>query len=145
MSHTGFEDESDVQRVIADALRRVHPPLDVRVHPRIRDIQPDLLIETPHERFVIEVKAGSSSSRLSSVVQLARFAELLAREPGSKVTPILVAVGRDATDLKEAANDFGVEVIAGEDLEFVAASVHARFSELPAHGTPQAGETDAPA
>jgi hypothetical protein len=127
MSRRGGE-ELDIERTMADALDGIATDgLIVQPHPRMGDAQPDYLVATPDAAYIIEIKTGLGASRLGSIAQLATYRDELRNAFDQDVTPILVAVGPHAADLAEAGQDFGIEVIAGEEAGAVAESLQTRL------------------
>jgi RecB family endonuclease NucS len=122
-------DPRRVEEQIAHVLHSAPEGSVVSRNARMGDIETDFLVETPDNRiFVIEVKSGLSASRIGSAAQLARYRDVFSDARGKQVIPILVAVGSGAVELREAAADFGIEILAGETVEQIAEALIHRLS-----------------
>jgi hypothetical protein len=129
MAHADISQTLRAEQAIAGALGAAPGNLSVHRNVQVGDAEADFVIERPGaETFVVDVRTGREASRLGWIAQLARYHDLFRDTHGSDVVPILVAVGPDAIALTEAGSDFGVEVIAGDNVTTVADALASRIA-----------------
>jgi hypothetical protein len=86
----------------------------VREQPLIGFSQPDMLLQSPHQRnFLIEVKLTSGPLHFGTLAQLAQFRDIYKEaNPGGNVYGVLVTNASVATTIVNAARELELDVVA---------------------------------